>query len=155
MHLLHRSRSALVLALAVTLSGCEDPHPHTHPAPSPRPAKLPLSPGVKVAYLQSGGIAGISDLIQVTHDWKLVVVADGRSTVRRVSGPEQKDLHKLLGTFATLEHSAGNDVPDAFSVIVVARGWGKGAAGESEAQALALLLNKLSAAKPPSPSAPP
>ena len=52
----------LSLAVLTLLCSCEEPGKS---ASQPK-IDLPLSPGVKVASLVSGGIAGISDLVQVT-----------------------------------------------------------------------------------------
>ena len=91
-------RILLTLALMLSLGSCDqnEPDPSRSKADESVVSKeqaekpLPLSPGIRIASIHSGGIAGISESVHVTYDWKLIVVGEGDSFVRPINGEEQK-----------------------------------------------------------------
>jgi hypothetical protein len=142
----------LILVSAYVITGCDKPLDPATPKPgsTPTEATLPLSPGMQVAWTVSGGIAGLNDSVQVSHDWNLIVVTSDAAFVRRVTGDEQMALREVLKNFGTLWISEGNEpgIPDGMGSIVVARGWGTGVGTAEDAQAVAAVLGEMRAAGP-------
>jgi hypothetical protein len=140
------TKCLLAIVLAVALGACSPSEESKSPTPQSELPSLPLSPGVRIASLTSGGIAGISDLIQLTDDWNLILVSDGNSVVRHLDGEEQKLINAALQPFQSLLHEQRDDFPDGFSSILVARGTGEGEGTAEQAAALAKVLAELKAA---------
>lgn len=134
------------LTLTVLVCACQGRGDSPHVLDSQSDGQLPLSPGIQIASLVSGGIAGLNDSIQVTDDWQLIVVTRSSSFVRRLDGDEQMALREILKRFAVLSYShsdGGPDVADGMSSTIVARGWGEGKGTKADAKALGELLGKL------------
>ena len=105
---------------------------------------LELSPGVQIATLVSGGIAGLNDSVQVTYDWNLIVVRRDVSFVRRLDDDEQVALNNVLLGFASLTDakSDGEDIADGMAVTLIARGKGSGNGTPKDAEKIfEILLN--------------
>ncbi len=132
------------VAAIIALAGCKEQGEAPSPKPGPSsPVALPLSPGMQLASSRSGGIAGIFESLQISHDWQLIRISENGNEIRRMSAEEQKAVHSALLPFGQLNLSQSDDFPDGFSSSLVARGRGKGAATPDQIKALRKVLGEL------------
>ena len=95
--------------------------------------------------LTSGGIAGVSDLTQVTWDWKLIGIRsfEGQNQgIRILTGDEQMKLRAVLKEFHHLRITIAQGTADGMSTEVAAVGTGGGDGSKENMAALGKLLQE-------------